>query len=310
MKSAGATIQKQINGQMTPFTVIEIAEALNMKLSEMVTFLQSPDFPESIWRMVAEVLELIDRRTGLSELLYGMTATSMRSATEANVKNQNLAIRPDDMASSVENSLSEVAVREMQAARWFVEPQDVEPVLGQMGAMVWQNYILTQDADQVVRCFDYRIEAGSARKPNKATKIAQLNEMGQTIGQVLAQFATEGAVGPFNAYVTELAKAHDMDPSPFLLPEPDPNQPSPEEQQLQMEMAIEVQRLQLAVQEMQAKLDMERESQEQELKHEEAMHALDVKEKKESLALKKAESKAKQQATKTAAKQKPKAGAK
>jgi hypothetical protein len=201
-------------------------------------------------------------------------------------------------------------VREMQAARWFVEPQDVEPVLGQMGAMVWQNYILTQDADQVVRCFDYRIEAGSARKPNKATKIAQLNEMGQVTGATIAQFAAAGIVGPYNAYVTELAKAHDMDAAPFIVELPQQEGPSPEEQEMQATIELKVAELEIKMQEMAAKLDMERESQEQELKHEEAMHALDVKEKKESLALKKAESKAKQQATKTAAKQKPKAGAK
>jgi hypothetical protein len=310
MKSAGATVQKQINGTATPFTVVEIPEAIGKNLNEFIAFLQAPNFPADIWKMLSEVLELIDRRTGLSELLYGMTASSMRSATEANVKNQNLAIRPDDMASSVENSLSEVAIREIQTAWQFVEPQDIAPVVGQMGAMVWQNYVLTKPDDEIFRCFDYRIEAGSARKPNKATKIAQLTEMGQAIGPVIMQFATSGLVEPYNAYITELAKAHDMDATPFLVQLPEQEGPSPEEQEMQATIELKVAELEIKMQEMQAKLDMEKEAQDQELEHEKEMHKLEMGQKKEEMQLKKAESKAKQQATKTAAKQKPKAGAK
>jgi hypothetical protein len=196
-------------------------------------------------------------------------------------------------------------------ARWFCEPQDVEPVIGRMGAMVWQNYVLTQDADKVVRDFDYRIEAGSARKPNKTTKIAQLNEMGQVIAPVIMQFATSGMVEPYNAYVTELAKAHDIDPSPFLVQLPEQEGPSPEEQEAQAQIELKVAELEIKMQEMQAKLDMEQESLDQELEHEHELHKLTMSQKREEMTLKKQESKARAQATKTAAKNgKAKVGAK
>lgn len=297
---AGASIQKQLSGEMTPFKVVEIATILGKPLDQVVSFLQAPNFPVDIWKMVAEVLDIIDRRTGLTELMYAMTSRQMRSATEATVRNQNLSIRPDDMASRVEDFLSEVAIREMQAARWFCEPKDVYPVVGQMGTMVWQNYIMTDDPASVVRDFDYRIEAGSARKPNKETKIAQLVEIGQYTLPVFQQFAAGGLIEPFNGYMSELCKAMDIDPGPFLvrLPTPEEQGPSPEEQQMQAEMEMKAAELQLKVEEAVLKMKMDQEAHKQELEQDAEMHKQEMEQKRKELELKKQESKAKQQAVK------------
>ncbi len=306
LKSAGAQIQKQLNGANTPFTVIEIAEALGKPLNEMVTFLQAPNFPGDIWKMLAEVTAEIDEKTGVTELLQGLTSHSMRSAAEAQIKDERVSVRPDDMASKVEDFLSEVAVRELQVARWFCEAKDVEPVLGRMGAMVWQNYVMTADPADVVMNYNIRVEAGSARKPNKQTKISQLTELGQYALPVFQEFAAGGNVDPYNSYMTELCKAMDIDPKSFVLPMPEPG-PSPEEQQMQMDMELAVAELQLKMQEMEAELAFKEREQTQELEHEREMHELDLTQKKAELAMKKQESKAKQQATKTAARNKPKA---
>jgi hypothetical protein len=319
LKAAGAEIQQQIQGKSVPFQVIDIATALDKPIDQIVSFLQAPNFPADIWTMVAEVLELIDRRTGLTELMYAMSGRQMRSATEANVRNQNLAIRPDDMASKVEDFLSELNVREMQTARWFCEPQHVMPVVGPMGALIWQNYVMTDDPTAVVRDYDYRIEAGSARKPNKDNKIAQLNEFGQMAMPVFQEFAAGGLIEPFNAYITEWCKLNDIDPAPFLvrLPSPEEQGPTPEEQQMQAELALEQQKLdaelafkakelEMKLKEMQAKLEMMEREHEMEMAHEKEMGQVELKQKKEEGELKKQESKARQQATKTAAKNKPK----
>ena len=308
LKEAGATIQQQITGNMAPFTIVEIATALGKPLDQIISFLQAPNFSIDIWKMIAEVLDLIDKRTGLTELIYGLTGASMRSATEANIKNQHVAVRPDDMASRVEDWLSEVEVREMQAAQWFLSPQDVEPSVGSLGAIVWQNYIMPADIDDVVRGFDYRIEAGSARKPNKANKAAQIIELGQYMLPVLQEMALAGNVEPWNAYIRDVAKPLDLDATPYLLQPPDPAQqgPSPEQQQLEMKMA----ELTLKLEGMQAKLGMDSAQFEQEMVHderrmqmEEEQHDADLKRDKEKAA-------ADMQIAKQRAKAKPKAGAK
>ena len=102
-KAAGAEIQNQLQGGLAPYTVIEISDLLGKAVSDVVSFLDSPSFNLDIWRMVSEVMEIIDKRTGLTELVYGMTGVQLRSAAEADIKNQNVAIRPDDMADRTED---------------------------------------------------------------------------------------------------------------------------------------------------------------------------------------------------------------
>jgi hypothetical protein len=312
MKAAGIEMQKQIgNGRLGPYQLIELSQVTGHKIDELVKFLQAPDFPQHIWNMVAQVLELIDRRTGLTELSYGLTSRQMRSATEANVRDANISVRPDDMAQSVENALSLVNVREMQAARWLCEPEDIAPAVGRMGAMVWQQLVQTQNIDSVVRDFAYRVEAGSARKPNKQNRAAQLTELGQVLLPVIAPLAQAGIVAPFNAYITDVAKAMDLDPSGYLIQLPPPGEqgPSPEEQAAQAELLLK-----------QAEMEFKQVGMQQELVHEEEKHDQEIRheEEKFGVELKHAESKAKadiaavkQKAAATAkAKPKPKPGAK
>lgn len=239
-KSASENIQNQILNNKGPYTVIELSEIMGKNINEVVSFLNPPDFKLDIWKMVSEAIELIDKGTGLTELAYGLSGVSMRSATEANVKDQNISVRPDDMAQKTEDWLTTSAVREIQAARWFCGPEDVAGAVGPMGARVWQYLLENTDVESVVRDYDYTVEAGSAKKPNKAQKIAQMNELSQTIGPALQAFALQGITGPWNAWTQDLMKAHDIDGSRYEIPEFTPPQegqsgPSPEEEAQQRE---------------------------------------------------------------------------
>ena len=303
LKAAGVSIQKQIAGQHSPFTVVEISDALGKTLKETIEFLQAPNFSVDIWNMLAQVLDLIDKRTGITELMYGMSKNQMRSATEANVRNENLSIRPDDMAQSVENWLSETNVREMQCARWFCEPQDVAPSVGTKGAYIWQQYVMSQDVDAVVRDFDYRIEAGSARKPNKANRIAALSEFGQQAMPTFQALALQGMIGPFNAFMADMAKALDIDPTPYLV---EPQEGSAEDQAAQAELELKVQEFELKLQEMQAKLGMEMEVHEVELAQSHEKHEMEMEQSREKMTLEKEKAKTQAQVAKTKAKQAPK----
>lgn len=299
LKAAGQAIQKQIAGTATPFTVIEISEVLGIKnINEAISFIQAPNFPDAIWKMLAEVTQEIDEKTGVTELLQGLSNHAMRSAEEAKLKGERVSVRPDDMAARTEEFLSEVAVREIQAARWFCDVKDVAPCVGKMGAIIWQNYVMSTDPDEVVRGFSYRVEAGSTRKPNKQTKISQLTEMSQYAFPIFQEFIQAGNVAPYNAFMTEWCKAQDIDPAPFLV-QPQQQGPSPDEQQMQAEMQLKVQELQMKMQEMQAKLGFEQQSQSQELDHAEEMHKLDIQAKREQITLKKQESEARQRAAKS-----------
>lgn len=235
MKSAGEMIQEQLLGGHGPYKMIELPEILGKEPEKLATFLTAPSFSIDIWKMVAEVMEMIDKRTGLTELIYGLTGTQIRSATEADIRNENVAVRPDEMASRTEDWLGTSAMKEMEAACWLLEPQDVAPVLGGLGTKIWAEQIQTTDFDAVVRDFSYRVVAGSARKPNKNNKVRQLNELGKSIGSTIQGLALGGMFEPWNAYIADVADALDLDPERYIIrpPAPEEQGPSEEEQELQ-----------------------------------------------------------------------------
>ena len=258
-KAAGAEIQDQIKSGLGPYTHIEISDLFGQKISDVVSFLDAPSFNVDIWRMVSEVLEMIDKRTGLTELIYGLSgSTQIRSATEADVRNQNVSVRPDDMASRVEDWLSGCALKEIEAAEWLLSGQEVAPILGKLGAQIWDTQIRQQDFERTIREYDYRIEAGSARKPNKVNRIRQLNEFAQIAMPVLQNFVGQGMIEPYNALITDWAKANELDPTRYVVTQEVIQQQQQQQMQMQQQQQQQQQQDPAAqAQQQQAQMDMQ-----------------------------------------------------
>ena len=150
----------------------------------------------------------------------------MRSAQEADLKGSQLQIRPDDMAQKTEDFMSAVARKEALAVRWHLQPQDVQPLLGQVGAMMWGQYIVGGDPYAMVHQLEYRIEAGSTKKPNRQRDQQNAKDAMQSLFAPLFQYAgTTGNVGPVNALISFWAKTIDLDAHQFLLAPPPPPMP-------------------------------------------------------------------------------------
>jgi hypothetical protein len=107
----------------------------------------------------------------------------------------------------------------------LLEPNDVAPVLGMTGAAAWMQTVARQDLVSLTRELLYRVEAGSARKPNKATRVEQMQLAVQTLGPILSQLVGAGMVAPFNALMKDWASSLDIDSTPYLLPPPPPPAP-------------------------------------------------------------------------------------
>lgn len=266
-KSAAMEIKNQLETGIGPYTVLEISEMAGKRIEDVVSILKAPDFHIGVWQMVSECLELIDRETGVTELLAGLGGQrQMRSAEEAAVRQSNTQIRPDDMAQRVEDWLSETTRKEMVAAWWATAPEDRLPVLGQAGAEVWEKHISTRDLSQIVMDFDYTIEAGSARKPNIANRIRNLTDLGQVLLPVATQMAGMGMPGPWNAYMKAYGDAIQIDTREFMLPEgmsPPQEQPDPSQD--------------AKVEAMRQKLLFDQEKHDQDMDHSEEKHELDMK---------------------------------
>jgi hypothetical protein len=225
-KAADQTIKDQLLAPSEGgFKIIELSELLGRRVEDIVSVFQMPQVSKDLWDIIQAILDQFAQRTGLSELVFGYTRAQFRSAAEAQIKNENISIRPDNMANELEDCMSLLARREALAARWLLEPQDVQPVLGAMGAAAWFQTISKRDIVDLTRELLYRVEAGSARKPNKSSRVEQMQMAVQTLGPILSQLAGAGVTEPFNSLMKDWANSLDIDASGYLLPPPAPPPP-------------------------------------------------------------------------------------
>ena len=209
------------------FKIIELAELLGRRVEDVISTFQLPQVTKDLWDILTAVADQFAQRTGLTELAYGYTRNQFRSAAEATIKQENVSVRPDNMANDLEDAMSTLARREALAARWLLEPKDVAPVLGPMGAIAWEQHVAKRDLVSLTRDFLFRVEAGSARKPNKASRVEQMTLAIQTLGPILAPMASGGVVEPFNALMRDWAMSLDIDATPYLIPAPPPPPEAP-----------------------------------------------------------------------------------
>ncbi len=236
-KSVGEEMKRTILGGKD-LELIEIEELHGNTIDKVVSFLQHPGFNGEVWRVAEAVREQADRRLGTSPLLYGMSATQDRSATETSAKQSNVTARLDDMYQQSEDFMSEVARKEAMAARMLLVGEDVKPILGPTAAAFWDQMITNDDPAAITAEYEYRIEAGSARKPNRETDMQNWNEAMQTLFPVLLNTGMQlGNLDSANTVLTEWAKSRDIDPAKVQLPQPPPPPAPPEAMQGQMDAA-------------------------------------------------------------------------
>ena len=220
---------KILESDESGFKIVEISEAIGRSVGDIISVFNLPGVTSDMWHIIAAVTELFDRRVGLTELLYGMTRNQFRSAAEATVKAEQISVRPDDMADILENALSTLARKEAFLARWLVSPQDVAPLLGPMAAQAWQMHVQNMNPDEVLREFDFRVEAGSARKPNKGTKVEQITQALQVLGPIAQGMIQQGNPSLMNALLEDWGRAMDIDVSKYMIPPPPPPPPPPQQ---------------------------------------------------------------------------------
>jgi hypothetical protein len=220
---------KILESDESGFKIVEISEAIGRNVNDIISVFNLPGVSSDMWSIIAAVTELFDRRVGLTELVYGMSRNQFRSAAEAVTKAEQISVRPDDMANTLEDALSSLARKEAFLARWLVNPEDVAPLLGPMAAQAWQMHVQAMNPDEVLREFDFRVEAGSARKPNKGTKVEQINQALQIMAPIAQGMLQAGQPGLMNALLEDWGRAMDIDVTKYLIPPPPPppQEPAP-----------------------------------------------------------------------------------
>jgi hypothetical protein len=202
-------------------------------IQEVVQFLQHPQFNKDIYSVIEAVMGLLEKRLGLNELMYGESSKQLRSAQEAQVKSDQLRIRPDDMATKVEQTMTHASRKEAFCARWHLTAQDVTPVLGAKRAQLWEQLVTNSDVHAVVHELDYRIEAGTIRKPNRDRDVQNAQQAVQVWAPVLQAYAQmTGDFEPINGLSSMWAKANDMDEQILFMQPPPPPEPDTSGQEM------------------------------------------------------------------------------
>lgn len=264
-------------------------EDLHGDINKVVQFLEHPPVNADVWTIINSLLDMFDRRTGLSELMYGLGPRNqgqIRSATDASIRQNNLQVRPDYMAAKVEEWMTEAACREALAVKHEVEGKDVVDVLGPVGAQLWDFFITPVDFERIVRDIEFRLEANSAKKPNRDRDADNLqNSMGWMFPFLQTHYQMTGDAGPAKWFIDLWGKTVEM-PTQGLQFQPPPPPPGAEEQmqmqqqqiqaELEMEQQKSQQQLALEQQKTQAQLGMDQQRHSQEMRQDKEVHAQEI----------------------------------
>lgn len=203
-------------------TMLELSN-ITGGIDNFCKFLQHPNMNEDAYRVLQQVMIEWEKSSGVTELMYGMQNTQDRSAEATKAKTNAVNIRPDDMANTVEDFMTNGFRKLALMSRWHMTGQDIGKVFGPIVGQLWDQHVATADVEQIINQIEYRIEAGSARKPNKARDADNAKEAMNLLFPMLSQFGTQtGQIGPVNALISFWGQANDYDVSKFLLPEPPP----------------------------------------------------------------------------------------
>lgn len=218
----------------TPLAVEDVRKA--------VQILQQPETRMDAWRIYDLVSEIFDKRTGLTEFVYGRNegGTQNRTAEETQAKARAVGVRPEHMQKGVAAWQGEIATNESILTHTFVTAKDVAPLMGPIGSVMWQQYITSMDMEQVVRQMAYTIAASSIRRPNRDRDVANFQQVVGIFAPVMQAYGqTSGNFQPFNFLMKKWAEFHDADLDGAMIPPPPPPDPMVQQmQQMQMEMEM------------------------------------------------------------------------
>lgn len=206
---------------------VETTGMQNKDIKNFLTYLESPDLPSGVFAMIDYVSGMFDKRTGLSDLLYGGHSQGKvsRSAADSTLMHETANIRPDWMRRCAENWQTEAANIERIAAGWKVRGEDLTPQIGEQLVPVWNELIADADPELYVRQMRSTLEANSISKPNKFRDNTNIQ---QTIGYILPilqeYWTMTGDPAPMNNYISSLGAAMEQDTEEWHVP-PLPQQP-------------------------------------------------------------------------------------
>lgn len=207
--------------------LIPYQEALINDVNKVVQQFEHKASHIDLWKLASELNVLIDKRTGLSEIMYGMVAQQMRSATEAQVRQNATNVRPAAMADAVDDFATKIARKESLMSQWKVDGRTVSAFMGEFNGMdgmgtfgqLWQqfcyvplNYLDPMSLMRPPLEYEVTIAAGSARKPDIAKDQTDMDQASQMFVPIFdREYQMTGDPTLLNSFMQKWADSRQMD---------------------------------------------------------------------------------------------------
>lgn len=222
-------------------------------IRKMIQIVEGKEINRDAWAVLELLNDIFDKRMGMTPFVYGQNdgGTQDRTASTTEARKQAVGVRPEHMQKKVVEWQSRVASVEAMLTWMFVKARDVEPLLGSVGAQMWQQHIENADHELVMRQMKYEVAASSVRRPNRERDISNFAELGtRFLPMVQAYGQLSGNYEPANGYLKRFGELHDMEMDGLLFPPPNPEDPNAQlDQQLKQ---AEVAKTQAEAQKLQA----------------------------------------------------------
>lgn len=205
-------------------------------IRKVVQLLEGKEVNADPWKILELLSDMFDKRMGMTPFVYGQNedGTQDRTASTTEARKSAVSARPEYMQKKVVGWQSRVASVEAIITYLFVKANDVIPLMGQTGAMLWQQHIENGDPELIMRQTRFEVAAASIRRPNRERDIANLNElMGRWLPEASKFAELNQNWEPINGATQKFGELHDMDVDGLMFPAKDPNDPAA---QLQTEM--------------------------------------------------------------------------
>ena len=237
---AADQVRQALREQQDDDDVILPVEVNQRAVSDVLQFLTRPSMASDQWQLLQMLNSLFERRTGLTEILYGATSKQTRSATEAAMKQQYSGLRIEYLTSVTEQWQIACAKLEAALTRRNLDAGSAMRILGPVGGHLWERLVLAQPESAVTDDLEYRIAAVNARRLNRFTELEYLQQFSQIFAPVLTQIAQQtGNTQPLNQILKRWANLVGFDVTGLEYPQsqqqqpqqqPQPQQPQPQPQ--------------------------------------------------------------------------------
>lgn len=233
-------LDQVMSGNQNP-VVIELNRQLQETAQQALTFIERPGPQPDIREAIEFIFGLIEKRTGMTDILYGGGGESnARSAQEYNGRRDMVNLRPDYMRKCVSDWMSDMAGKELFCVYSHMGTDDVADDIGPVWALVWQMLVENEDPDVVLRSSECYVNASDMARPNRERDSQMLANLIQYLLPIVSEYMNlKNDPTPLNEFLIAYGDANNMDVTKFLLPMPqeqDPEQLAQQQQQQQLEM--------------------------------------------------------------------------